>query len=945
MTEEFAPLKAARVPAAAPKTTAAPEQQATPIVVLQQYAATPTLNFGDAQPKQCVKRTLLVVNESGRPQRVEVKAFQSKDAMRVYPSSMEVPAHGTKELSLSWTPGTAGVLSKRLELKWNQSNTVHAELRGTCAKARAAPPAKPAANKPAPAIVAPAVKALVEAPQRSPLSPSDVNRPRSFAARVPTKPAASDPDAPAPPADAPRPPSKLSAPPQPAAAAKPAAAPGRKLRLTKPAPAAPAAAAPPATTLATAAAATAEPFAAPPAALAAAGAAAGQPCGGMFFDDGWREKRVQGLTAWLNHVLADPLASAAGGAPSAMGAGERQRLTLRELEVKRAEAALRHKMAMLLRSPQVGPPLCRLEEQVHDKLVCIAPARNLHADVGQRTNLLNLLCCYNPLWLRLAAEAVSGEAAPPGTTDDAQQLRRFLDRRVLAAPAYVAPPAAGRHYELAAREAAVDAKDAAHKLLLRRVLSAIVLLDAAKRARVLSSDPCLFRPGAAVKSSREMAASFCREFVSGGVGDINRHLATLGCKLEHAQTTLDEYNFAVGAIAGDLKDGARLCRLLEMLRHGGERVLTPKLRLPAENLTNKKRNVAIALEAMVAAGLRLADSATAAPTKAELEKRVKAIVECQRDATLELLWRVAGQLALPALAPAAALGREAARARQLAKQAGRGAPPRSAAHAELGAMLLVDGGGGGDGGARLLEWASAVCWSHGRAVTNLGAALRDGAALCLLVHHYLPEQLPLAQAELDTAKTTTTTTTSSRSGANAEIDDDEIVDTYGAAAAKRRFAAFSAAVGAMGGVPLLVTAHDVDGSGAGPDERMTALMLGYLFRRLTQLTNDAMAARLLQGAWLARKRGLGPRERLRRALRAARIQRVWRATREARVARRRLRLVAAEPDEGGGAHGGGSVALTVRAETLARWHGPSVRLVQPRARATRGAVSKSTRPS
>ena len=62
---------------------------------------------------------------------------------------------------------------------------------------------------------------------------------------------------------------------------------------------------------------------------------------------------------------------------------------------------------------------------------------------------------------------------------------------------------------------------------------------------------------------------------------------------------------------------------------------------------------------------------------------------------------------------------------------------------------------------------------------------------------------------------------------------------------------------------------DVDGCGAGPDERMAALMLAYLFRRLTQLTNDAMAARLLQGAWLARKKGLGPRERLRRALRAS----------------------------------------------------------------------------
>ena len=49
----------------------------------------------------------------------------------------------------------------------------------------------------------------------------------------------------------------------------------------------------------------------------------------------------------------------------------------------------------------------------------------------------------------------------------------------------------------------------------------------------------------------------------------------------------------------------------------------------------------------------------------------------------------------------------------------------------------------------LLRWAAAVCWVYGRPLANLGAALRDGAALCLLVHHYLPLQLPLSAALLD----------------------------------------------------------------------------------------------------------------------------------------------------------------------------------------------------
>ena len=52
---------------------------------------------------------------------------------------------------------------------------------------------------------------------------------------------------------------------------------------------------------------------------------------------------------------------------------------------------MRHKVARLLRSVALSGPLCRLEEQVHEGLVCISPNKDLVADVGQRANLLNLV--------------------------------------------------------------------------------------------------------------------------------------------------------------------------------------------------------------------------------------------------------------------------------------------------------------------------------------------------------------------------------------------------------------------------------------------------------------------------------------------------------------------------------------------------------------------------
>ena len=169
--------KPPRAPTTSPTKPASGEP--APRVVLQQYASTPMLQFGEVTPRTCVKRTLVVANESGRTQRVEVKSLESKDAMRFYPASFEVPAQGQKELTLTWTPGTATVLSKRLELKWNQSNSVYAELRGTCSRARTVP------------VVAP-VKALAGAPRRPPLSPTNgrppISRAQGFGAAAVPKP-------------------------------------------------------------------------------------------------------------------------------------------------------------------------------------------------------------------------------------------------------------------------------------------------------------------------------------------------------------------------------------------------------------------------------------------------------------------------------------------------------------------------------------------------------------------------------------------------------------------------------------------------------------------------------------------------------------------------------------------------------------------------------------
>ena len=137
-------------------------------------------------------------------------------------------------------------------------------------------------------------------------------------------------------------------------------------------------------------------------------------------------------------------------------------------------------------------------------------------------------------------------------------------------------------------------------------LALILLLDKAKQQTLLRSDPCLFVPGLTIKSSRDMAQEFCRSFLSGGIGDLNKHLSTIGVTLTHKQTALHEFDFTVGRLQTDLRDGVRLCRLVDLSE---SRALSPaellvgQTRVPANSRLQKVHNAEIAFKRMATLAL------------------------------------------------------------------------------------------------------------------------------------------------------------------------------------------------------------------------------------------------------------------------------------------------------------------------------------------------------
>lgn len=184
----------------------------------------------------------------------------------------------------------------------------------------------------------------------------------------------------------------------------------------------------------------------PVAAIVAAGAGAG--C--LFFDPTAVERQKQALVDWVNFVLGAESAPAQITVCSDLAHGA--------WEAQRAEARTHAAFARLLHSAQLRPQLARLDASADNGVLRVRDALHLGADVGLRDNVISLLGCFSPAWLRPAAQAIAREriAASPtegaSPADEAAVVRRFLEKRVFAPPAVELRSSEGLHPAEAGRQ-------------------------------------------------------------------------------------------------------------------------------------------------------------------------------------------------------------------------------------------------------------------------------------------------------------------------------------------------------------------------------------------------------------------------------------------------------------------------------------------------------------
>ncbi|XP_016981913.2 protein abnormal spindle [Drosophila rhopaloa] len=295
---------------------------------------------------------------------------------------------------------------------------------------------------------------------------------------------------------------------------------------------------------------------------------------------------------------------------------------------------LRKAAVELFFSEQMRLPCSKVAVYVNKQALRIRSDRNLHLDVVMQRTILELLLCFNPLWLRLGLEVVFGEKIQMQSNRDIVGLSTFILNRLFRNK--FEEQRYSKAYTLTEEYAETIKKHS-----LQKILFLLLFLDQAKQKRIVKHNPCLFVKKSPHKETKDILLRFSSELLA-NIGDITRELRRLGYVLQHRQTFLDEFDYAFNNLAVDLRDGVRLTRVMEIILLRDD--LTRQLRVPAISRLQRIFNVKLALGALGEANFQLGGDISAPD-----------IVDGHREKTLSLLWQIIYKFRSPKFHAAAAV--------------------------------------------------------------------------------------------------------------------------------------------------------------------------------------------------------------------------------------------------------------------------------------------------
>ncbi|CEO96699.1 hypothetical protein PBRA_005303 [Plasmodiophora brassicae] len=541
----------------------------------------------------------------------------------------------------------------------------------------------------------------------------------------------------------------------------------------------------------------------------------------LAYDEQWMEKQTTGFVAWVNFVFKQR------EFPESFISERETNTTFTTAAERRAHAHLLQRAFYFYRSHPVQTIISRLEKAVSEGQLRIRDDIQMLNDLGLRDRFVGILSSYHNAWLRLALETVYGEFLAKSLC-----LRHFIQTRLLSNAeidrehAYMYTPQ-GQPFFTEAHQPAM------RSFVLKKFLQLVLFLDMAKTQNVFPVSPRLFNTTGTIKSTKAVLFEFSAVFMA-GMGDFARAIF-LSCGYECAasQSPLDEFDFSVKDLGNDFRDGVRLCALADRPE------IFKKVLLPAVNTTRKKHNVGLAMQAFFDQGISL----NSCPADE--------IVSGNREHTLDLLWRVAIQLRIPALVDAATLfwesrliERDLTKDRLFAK-ANLGSPPIMYPNCPQLQCIL--------------RWCMAICAHYDVPIFNFTSSFADGRAFAFLIHYYYPQLVRREDIRGARPAHDDTVLGESADRLSNDMPWADFIDvslpfegsSVSLEAERSNFRLVSSAVKELGCIPMLVPIPGSNSFRSAPDEKVVVIFLSYLSARLVTLSQEAHAARKIQKAWRA----------------------------------------------------------------------------------------------
>jgi abnormal spindle-like microcephaly-associated protein len=564
-----------------------------------------------------------------------------------------------------------------------------------------------------------------------------------------------------------------------------------------------------------------------------------------FSDDELMDKQERCFTKWLSHKLAPESVKQSSHALEAGAAG--RGLAMGEIDGQLQRVRLQQQAHQLMSETTMRECILRLKHELDaGKIAPMRPDKSLHADVRIKQQCLKCVMSYNVDWLRLGLEAVYAETLPSSAEST---LATFVKERMLSdadiADAYQQQTL---HTEM-------------NKFASMMFLSLVLFLDQAKSLRVIATDPPLFKTSGDIKSSAEMIKRFFHDVLSGG-GDIMRQLRHIDYQVQHEQTPLAEYPFTVTNLSKDLKDGIRLCKLVEVLTNDQE--LMSHVKCPVNAKAVAKYNIKLAFDAFAKHGCKVSLCASE-----------KDIMNGHQGRSLALLWQAMMHWQIMDMIDEKALCAEIDRIESWRRDS---TGSRRSSVASNSGIVDTQMYMNSEKLRLLLEWCRVVCARYGVSVHNFTTSFSDGVVLCLLINFYHSDLLPLEEISCKRKKD------DFEASAECEIvptegeqfinyfipltaDDGDAKETQ-----TKNFHVLQTRVLQLGGVPSIIAPRDMVNTT--PDEKVVITYVTYLSSRLLDIRTQMEAASQIQSRWQSyRRKVLHPRY----SVAALAIQKVARA--------------------------------------------------------------------